>query len=105
QRFEAMLELGLITELRKLREQYALEPGMPSMRAVGYRQVWQYLDGEFGLAALREKGTAATRQLAKRQLTWLRSMKGIAKFDCLADDLAEQVLGFLRRELEKTERV
>ena len=99
-RFEDMLELGLIGELRKLRFDYALDPDTPSMRCVGYRQVWQYLDGEFGLAALREKGVAATRQLAKRQLTWLRSMKGVTAFDCLAPDVAGQVLDHLRRELD-----
>jgi tRNA dimethylallyltransferase len=100
QRFEAMLELGLIGELRRLRARYALEPGMPSMRCVGYRQVWQYLDGEFGLAALREKGVAATRQLAKRQLTWLRSMTDVTVFDCLAEDVAERLLEHVRRELD-----
>jgi len=99
QRFEEMLELGLIGELRTLREEYALELTMPSMRCVGYRQVWQYLDGEFGLAGLREKGVAATRQLAKRQLTWLRSMKDVTEFDCLAEDVADQVLDFLQRQL------
>jgi tRNA dimethylallyltransferase len=91
QRFEAMLELGLIGEVRRLREEYDLNPSLPSMRAVGYRQVWQYLDGEFGLAGLREKGMAATRQLAKRQLTWLRSMQQVQRFDCLAEDLVDQV--------------
>ncbi|MBI4206337.1 MAG: tRNA (adenosine(37)-N6)-dimethylallyltransferase MiaA [Betaproteobacteria bacterium] len=104
-RFEDMLELGLITELRKLRNQYALEPTMPSMRCVGYRQVWQYLDGEFGLAALREKGVAATRQLAKRQLTWLRATKDVEAFDCLAEDVADQVLDYLQRALEKLSAV
>lgn len=101
ERFEAMLELGLISELRKLRQQYALEITMPSMRCVGYRQVWQYLDGEFGLAGLREKSIAATRQLAKRQLTWLRSMTDVTTFDCLAEDLDLQVLDHLQRELER----
>jgi len=91
QRFEAMLELGLIGEVRRLREAYDLNPSLPSMRAVGYRQVWQYLDGEYGLTGLREKGIAATRQLAKRQLTWLRSMQQVQRFDCLADDLMDQV--------------
>lgn len=99
QRFEMMLELGLIGEVRRLRERFDLNPSLPSMRAVGYRQVWQYLDGEFGLTALREKGVAATRQLAKRQLTWLRSWEGVARFDCLADNLNEQVLEYLRKEL------
>jgi tRNA dimethylallyltransferase len=100
-RFEAMLELGLIGELRKLREDYALEVSLPSMRCVGYRQVWQYLDGEFGLATLRDQGIAATRQLAKRQLTWLRSMKNMAEFDCLAEDLSDQIVAHLRKQLPK----
>jgi tRNA dimethylallyltransferase len=99
-RFEDMLELGLIGEVRRLRSQYSLDPEMPSMRCVGYRQVWQYLDGAFGLAALREKGVAATRQLAKRQLTWLRAMKNVTTFDCLAGDVSDQVQNFLKRELE-----
>ncbi|MFN7085018.1 MAG: tRNA (adenosine(37)-N6)-dimethylallyltransferase MiaA [Burkholderiales bacterium] len=100
-RFEDMLELGLIGELRRLRERYALESDMPSMRCVGYRQTWQYLDGEFGLAMLREKGVAATRQLAKRQLTWLRSMADVTEFDCLAADVASRILDFLERELRR----
>jgi tRNA dimethylallyltransferase len=100
-RFEAMLELGLIGELRKLRADYALDPDMPSMRCVGYRQAWEYLDGKIGLATLREQGVAATRQLAKRQLTWLRAMKEVKKFDCLAEDLGEQVLAHLRKHLPK----
>ena len=98
-RFETMLELGLISELRGLRAEYALEVSMPSMRCVGYRQAWQYLDGKIGLAALREQGIAATRQLAKRQLTWLRAMKEVTEFDCLAEDLSEQVLAHLREHL------
>jgi len=98
-RFEDMLELGLIGEVRRLREKYGLEPDSPSMRCVGYRQTWAYLDGKYDLAALREKGVAATRQLAKRQLTWLRAMEGLTAFDCLAPDLAQQVLDFLRREV------
>ncbi len=99
QRFEIMLELGLIGEVRRLRERFDLNSSLPSMRAVGYRQVWQYLDGEFGLATLREKGAAATRQFAKRQLTWLRSWEGATRFDCLADDLVEQVERYLAARL------
>jgi len=98
-RFETMLELGLIGELRKLREDYALDLEMPSMRCVGYRQTWDYLDGTIGLATLREQGIAATRQLAKRQLTWLRSMTDVAAFDCLAEDLGDRVLAHLRERL------
>jgi tRNA dimethylallyltransferase len=101
QRFEVMLELGLIGEVRRLRERFELNASLPSMRAVGYRQVWQYLEGEFGLRALREKGAAATRQLAKRQLTWLRSWANAQRFDCLAQDLAEQVEAHLGKQLGK----
>ena len=98
-RFDAMLKLGLIGELRNLRAEYALDAAMPSMRCVGYRQAWRYLEREFGLAALREQGIAATRQLAKRQLTWLRAMKDVTEFDCLASDLSDQVLAHLRQRL------
>ena len=74
---------------------------MPSMRCVGYRQTWQHLNGAFGRDELREQGIAATRQLAKRQLTWLRAMESdVAEFDCLAPDLNASVMEYLRRELE-----
>ena len=96
ERFELMLELGLISELRRLRNRYALEPDMPSMRAVGYRQVWRYLDGEYGLATLREKAVSATRQLAKRQMTWLRAMPDVARFECTGENLVEEVERFVR---------
>ncbi|MBC7779384.1 MAG: tRNA (adenosine(37)-N6)-dimethylallyltransferase MiaA [Proteobacteria bacterium] len=93
-RFDEMLELGLIGELRGLRAVHALDPDMPSMRCVGYRQVWNYLDGRTSLAQLRDTGVAATRQLAKRQLTWLRSMPEFATFDCLVDEPMVPVLDF-----------
>ncbi len=99
-RFDAMLEAGLVTELKKLREEYPLEAALPSMRCVGYRQAWDFLHGRIDAAALREQGIAATRQLAKRQLTWLRAMEDVTEFDCLADDVADRVLEYLRRELE-----
>lgn len=95
QRFDAMLGGGLIEEVKSLRARYRLSLTMPSMRCVGYRQAWQYLDGEFDLVALREKGIAATRQLAKRQLTWLRGMEGVQQFDCLAPDVAQRVDNYL----------
>ncbi len=99
ERFEMMLEMGLLAEVRGLREKYDLHPDLPSMRCVGYRQVWQYLDGEFGLTTLREKAVAATRQLAKRQLTWLRAMPNLTTFDCLAGNLADQVGEWLAGQL------
>jgi tRNA dimethylallyltransferase len=77
ERFDAMLAAGLVEEVRSLRTRYKLSAGTPSMRAVGYRQVWQALEGEIPTAELRDKAVAATRQLAKRQLTWLRSFRGV----------------------------
>ena len=73
QRFEAMLSKGLLDEVATLRTRPALTPDHPSMRSVGYRQAWEHLSGEYGVNELRDKGIAATRQLAKRQITWLRS--------------------------------
>ena len=73
QRFEAMLAAGLVDELRALRDRHALSPELPAMRCVGYRQAWRLIDGEIDPETLRDTGIAATRQLAKRQLTWLRT--------------------------------
>jgi tRNA dimethylallyltransferase len=95
-RFDAMLAAGLIDEVARLRRRYRLDARLPSMRCVGYRQVWGYLEGQYDRAALREKAIAATRQLAKRQLTWLRAMPDTAMFDCLAPDLEQRVLAYLR---------
>ena len=80
-RFDAMLAAGLIDEVASLRERYRLESALPSMRCVGYRQVWAFLEGAIDRAAVREQGIVATRQLAKRQLTWLRSLPGIEALD------------------------
>jgi tRNA dimethylallyltransferase len=77
QRFDAMLAAGLIDEVIALRSQFRLGPELPSMRCVGYRQVWEFLEGSIDRAALREKAIAATRQLAKRQYTWLRSFRDV----------------------------
>ena len=87
-RFEAMLKLGLVDEVKALRRKYRLSASMPSMRAVGYRQVWEYLEGRLDREALKEKGIAATRQLAKRQLTWLRSFPDLARVDSAEAALA-----------------
>jgi tRNA dimethylallyltransferase len=96
-RFEEMLKHGLVEELRKLREKYPLHPNMTSMRCVGYRQAWEFLEGEITKTELLEKGIAATRQLAKRQLTWLRSMPDNVEFDCLATELTATVLAQLQQ--------
>lgn len=98
-RFDAMLAEGLIDEVEGLRRRYALNADLPSMRAVGYRQAWAYLDGDIDQKALREQGIAATRQLAKRQLTWLRSWPGAVELDCLADDLDAQATDLVARHL------
>ena len=98
-RFDAMLADGLIDELKSLRQTYALTPDLPAMRAVGYRQAWAYLEGEISLDELRETGIAATRQLAKRQLTWLRSWPDAVALDCLAEDLDAQATARVERHL------
>jgi tRNA dimethylallyltransferase len=95
-----MLELGLIGEVRWLRRHYALDLSMPSMRCVGYRQVWKYLEGEYTLEVMRERAVAATRQLAKRQLTWLRAMKDVTEFDCFAECVVEEVLAYLEAVID-----
>ncbi|MCP3689889.1 MAG: tRNA (adenosine(37)-N6)-dimethylallyltransferase MiaA [Gammaproteobacteria bacterium] len=82
-RFQDMLTAGFIDEVIRLRGRGDLNLSMPSMRCVGYRQVWQYLDGEFKKAEMQDKAVAATRQLAKRQLTWLRKQPQKNVFDCL----------------------
>ena len=83
-RFDAMLKAGLVEELAALRKRFQLHAGLPSMRCVGYRQTWALLEGKSSERELRETGIAATRQLAKRQLTWLRSLPGIEPAERLA---------------------
>ena len=80
-RFDAMLRMGLLDEVRRLRKKYRLDAAMPSMRAVGYRQVWEFLEGEIDEATMRARALTATRQLAKRQLTWLRSFPDLLRLD------------------------
>jgi len=98
-RFRAMLAAGLVEELVELRRRHGLDDKTPSMRAVGYRQAWDTLEGRAPGATLEARGIAATRQLAKRQLTWLRAMDDLERFDCLRADLAraagERVQEFL----------
>jgi tRNA dimethylallyltransferase len=96
QRFDAMLEQGFLDEVRTLRARGDLHPDLPSMRCVGYRQAWEALDGQYPMAELRERGIAATRQLAKRQITWLRSMPQRHIVACDAPDALAQVLQLAR---------
>ncbi len=99
QRFDAMLTAGLIDEVRALLARPGLHADLPALRAVGYRQVAETLAGTAPTdpPTLRERGIAATRQLAKRQLTWLRSLPVTARFDCLSPTLFEAVLAELGR--------
>lgn len=96
-RFDQMLASGLVDEVKRLYERGDLSSTLPSIRCVGYRQIWDYLDGQCSLSQAREQGIAATRQLAKRQLTWLRSMPDRHVVNCLASDAPEQVLALVNQ--------
>jgi len=85
-RFDLMLEQGFEKEVVKLYERSDLHEDLPSIRSVGYRQMWQYLDGQLSYAEMRERGIIATRQLAKRQLTWLRGWEQVTWLDTFAND-------------------
>ena len=102
-RFDAMLARGFLDEVRALRARRDLHAGLPSMRCVGYRQAWAALDeglaGDALRTAVRERGIAATRQLAKRQLTWLRGMPQRVVVACDAGDAAAQVASAVKRWL------
>ena len=99
-RFDLMIEAGFIDEMKRLHARTGLAAHMPSMRAVGYRQAWEWLDGEITFAQMREKAIAATRQLAKRQLTWLRRERGSVWYDLQADGVKRQVIEALGGFLE-----
>jgi tRNA dimethylallyltransferase len=96
-RFDAMLAHGLIDEVKRLRARGDLDLAMPSMRCVGYRQAWEYLDGATDYDTMRDKGIFATRQLCKRQLTWLRAMPERIVIDCCADDATAQAVRAIER--------
>jgi tRNA dimethylallyltransferase len=98
-RFRAMLAAGLVDELAGLRARHALHASLPSMRSVGYRQAWEVLEGTAPAVSLEPRGIAATRRLAKRQLTWLRSMEGLERYDCLRPDLAAAIAARVGRFL------
>jgi tRNA dimethylallyltransferase len=102
-RFDAMLEAGFVEEVMALRARGDLHAGLPSMRCVGYRQVWNYLDGIGDRAEMREKAIIATRQLVKRQLTWLRSMPERHVIDCLSPDAEALVLQAVAQAAERAQ--
>ena len=91
ERFDAMLDAGLVDEVVELRAKYHLHLNLPSMRCVGYRQVWEALDGIIPRTEMRDRGIFATRQLAKRQITWLSNTLKPEVFDCLAPDLLDRI--------------
>jgi tRNA dimethylallyltransferase len=92
ERFDQMLELGLVTEVQALHARGDLHPGLPSIRCVGYRQLWSMLAGELDLKQAREHAISATRQLAKRQITWLRSQPNRHLIDACSPNAIDQVV-------------
>lgn len=101
-RFHSMLAQGLLQELQGLMAEYpSLTAETPSMRCVGYRQAWQHLHGALDATALAEHGVYATRQLAKRQLTWLRGMDDIVALDCLQSDWCGQAVDIIMQHLQQ----
>ena len=101
QRFLQMLEAGFVDEVRGLMQRPGLSADSPAMRAVGYRQIWQYLDGKTDLDTATAQGQAATRQLAKRQLTWLRSESDLARFDPLDNASGDAISAQIARKLNE----
>jgi tRNA dimethylallyltransferase len=99
-RFRLMLDDGFLDEMAALRDRGDLNPDMPSMRCVGYRQAWAYLDGEISLEEMEQKVLAATRQLAKRQLTWLRQETGAVWYDPTVESEQDSVFGEVKKFLE-----
>jgi tRNA dimethylallyltransferase len=98
-RLDTMLEAGFVAEVESLRGRPGLTPEHPSMRAVGYRQFWKYLDGEYELTEARDRALYATRQLAKRQITWLRSESDIFLVNPLEQDAISAISAFLAQSL------
>ncbi|HSW93358.1 MAG TPA: tRNA (adenosine(37)-N6)-dimethylallyltransferase MiaA [Gammaproteobacteria bacterium] len=99
-RFRHMLENGLVDEVRKLQARGDLTLDMPAIRSVGYRQVWEYLSGQCTFHEMETRGIIATRQLAKRQLTWLRSWPDVVWFDSEAADLYPRVADFILKHCQ-----
>ena len=99
-RFATMLEQGLLEEVEGLRARADLHPDLPSMRTVGYRQVWEYLTGTVNYTEMASRTLAATRQLAKRQLTWLRSYPDVTVIEVARGDHEEKVLGHVRQAVD-----
>lgn len=104
-RFQQMLKQGFIEEVEGLYRRGDLDPALPSMRTVGYRQVWSYLTGEVNYNQMVARSIAATRQLAKRQLTWLRRYPGVQRVECSGELPLAQVTELVRMTIDKEVRV
>ncbi|WP_368642287.1 tRNA (adenosine(37)-N6)-dimethylallyltransferase MiaA [Castellaniella ginsengisoli] len=100
QRYRAMIDAGLLDEVRALHARPDLHPGLPSIRCVGYRQLWDHLDGRISLEQAIEQAIAATRQLAKRQITWLRSLPQRTRVDCLSERAMDAIARHCARTLD-----
>jgi tRNA dimethylallyltransferase len=92
QRFQLMVDKGFQLEVEKLKDRGDLHLDLPSIRCVGYRQMWQYLDGDYDFNEMRDKSIAATRQLAKRQLTWLRGWENLHSLDTFSPNNLSKVI-------------
>ena len=99
-RFQRMLEQGFLKEMETLRARGDLHADLPSMRCVGYRQAWSFLEGEISHAEMCRKAVVATRQLAKRQLTWLRQETGALWYDPCKESAQNFVIGEIGKFLE-----
>jgi len=99
-RFDTMLEQGFLDEVRMLKQRPDLHANLPSIRCVGYRQAWDYLDHLCTYEEMRERGIIATRQLAKRQITWLRSMPERVIIDCLSPQVPQQILNLVEKAIQ-----
>ena len=98
--FKNMIDRGLLEEVRQLRSNFPLTNQMPSMRCVGYRQAWEYLEGKTNKDDFARKGIIATRQLAKRQMTWLKT-ENIKRFDCLSVNLLVDTCRWIKKNVER----
>ena len=99
QRFDDMLSNGFLDEVKDLRARGDLTPDLPAMRCVGYRQAWEALDGTLPMSELRDRGVFATRQLAKRQITWLRSLPQRTVFEAEGENVLKQALAWVDRHM------
>jgi tRNA dimethylallyltransferase len=105
QRFDLMIEAGFIDEIKSLYARSDLNASLPSLRAVGYRQAWEWLDGQYSFEQMREKAIAATRQLAKRQLTWLRRESASLWYDLQAEGSKQEVFELFRSQPDINKKI